>query len=284
MDDNILDLKTRVERLSVAARQRPNKQLSAPPAAKSPVFPVWPEAVRSAPNAILRSALFGVVRKGRRNVLDGAELVPSVKGVTIRIRCGQSLDQNDLDVWEEIVHLARNVQPGAKMYIPVRPLLQALGRAPGKPNREWLYGALERLYRCEIQVTMAKEGIDFEGPLIARLVIQKGQPISVRLDPQLPVLWEPGWTRQNMAVRRALGQNQLAKWLHSFYGTHKRPHPYKVETLRELCGSRTKELREFRRKIKNASKLVSKVTGWQMILDENDLLHVIKHGPKSVDN
>ncbi len=282
MSDDVIDLQERVEQIASLAREQRNKRCRINH--QTADFPVWPEAVRSAPNAILRSALFGIVRKGKRPVLDGVELVPAVKGVEIKVRSSVSLDQNDLDVWEEIVHWARKEDPGRRLEIPVRPFLEALGRKPGKPNRQWLYDALERLYRCEIFIRMEKEGIEFEGALIARLVIEKGKPILVQLDPYLPVLWEPGWTRQNLEHRRALGQNQLAKWLHSFYGTHKKPLAYKVETLQALCGSRTKELWKFRQQLKTAARLVATVTGWQMVLDENDLFHVIKHGPQVVDN
>ncbi|HHI71457.1 MAG TPA: hypothetical protein ENJ91_10675 [Rhodobacteraceae bacterium] len=282
MDDNILDLQKKVARLATVARA--NKRKAQVRNNRPVTFPVWPEAVRSAPNAILRSALFGVVRKGKRTNRDGAALVPSVKGVVIEIKRGESLDQNDLEIWEEVVHLARQAEPGSRLEVPVRQLLEALGRQPGKPNRQWAYDSLRRLYSCEIKVVMEKEGIEFEGPLIQRLVIETGKPIALQLDPGLAVLWEPGWTRQNQQQRHALGQNQLAKWLHAFYGTHKRPHPYKVETLRDLCGSRTKELKKFRQQLKTAAVLVNHATGWQVILDENDLLHVIKHGPKAVDN
>jgi len=48
----------------------------------------------------------------------------------------------------------------------------------------------------------------------------------------------------------------LAKWLHSFYSTHKVPFPHKVETLHKLTASETKELRMFRSKLKTALALL----------------------------
>ncbi len=100
MSDDVIDLQGRVEQIASLAREQRNKRRRINH--QTADFPVWPEAVRSAPNAILRSALFGIVRKGKRPVLDGVELVPAVKGVEIKVRSGVSLDQNDLDVWEEL--------------------------------------------------------------------------------------------------------------------------------------------------------------------------------------
>jgi len=48
----------------------------------------------------------------------------------------------------------------------------------------------------------------------------------------------------------------LAKWLHSFYSTHKEPFPHKVETLHKLTASNAKDLRTFRPKLKAALALL----------------------------
>lgn len=61
-------------------------------------LPVWPEAVRTVPNAVLRSALFGAIRR-RRRYMQG-ELIASVDGVRV-LQTGPRLDQVDLDVWEK---------------------------------------------------------------------------------------------------------------------------------------------------------------------------------------
>ena len=54
-----------------------------------------------------------------------------------------------------------------------------------------------------------------------------------------------------------LGLPPLAKWLHSFYFSHREPFNMKVETLYLLCGSKCKELRAFRFLLKKAlAKLV----------------------------
>jgi len=54
-------------------------------------------------NGILRSALFGAIRKERRRYIDD-EFIASVDGVEIRYK-GQTLDQYDLSVWETVLHI-----------------------------------------------------------------------------------------------------------------------------------------------------------------------------------
>ena len=67
-------------------------------------LPLWPEPKRGAPNVVLRGALFAAVHKDRRYM--DRELLTAQRGITIRFT-GKQLDQADLDVWEQALHLAR---------------------------------------------------------------------------------------------------------------------------------------------------------------------------------
>lgn len=69
------------------------------------LLPPWPSAVRGVPNSLLRSALFGAIKRGKRAYQQGVKKA-SVEGVTV-IHTGPQLDQADLDVWQHCLHLAR---------------------------------------------------------------------------------------------------------------------------------------------------------------------------------
>jgi hypothetical protein len=67
----------------------------------------------------------------------------------------------------------------------------------------------------------------------------------------------------------------LAKWLHSYYVTHRNPYPIKVASIRELCGSSTKALYKFRQALGQALNELKKVQflkEWK--IDKKDLVHV----------
>jgi hypothetical protein len=84
-----------LDRLQDGARQR---QLSLP-------FLDWAERMRAAPNAMLRSALFGVVKPGRRQYVEEMAL-PMIGDFSLAYT-GKRLDQSDLDIYLQIVHYAR---------------------------------------------------------------------------------------------------------------------------------------------------------------------------------
>jgi hypothetical protein len=79
------DLTARIRQIAERAQQRqraPAPQTTPKPA---PVvrLPLWPAELRTCPSAVLRSALFGVVQRGRRKALERA-ILATWEGVTIR--------------------------------------------------------------------------------------------------------------------------------------------------------------------------------------------------------
>ena len=68
-------------------------------------LPLWPEPKRGAPNSFIRSALFAAIQGKDRQFMKETVLA-SQDGIVIKYT-GEQLNQADLDVWETIVHLAR---------------------------------------------------------------------------------------------------------------------------------------------------------------------------------
>ncbi len=100
----------------------------------------------------------------------------------------------------------------------------------------------------------------------------------IQLNPRLGALLRSGWTALDIETRRQLGGKPLALWLQAFYATHDKPFPYKVETLRELSGSRTAQLCKFRQNLKKALSdwaATGDIQGWK-IDPETDLVQIIK--------
>ena len=77
-------------------------------------LPLWPEPKRGAPNSFIRSALFAAIQSKDRQYMKET-LLASQDGIVIKYT-GEQLNQADLDVWETIVHLAREQPLGCLLY------------------------------------------------------------------------------------------------------------------------------------------------------------------------
>jgi hypothetical protein len=256
-----------------------NRRVVAPkrePATPAPQLSLdlWPDAVRGVPNAVLRGALFGV---SQRRAWADRELLAAVDGIEIRFK-GQRFNQTDLDLWEMLVHLARTQPLGSKLDFTAHSMLQALGRGTGKTQHEQLHAELVRLKGGAVEITWTGERKSFIGGLIGNVYRDhETNRYVVILDQRMMTLYEDGYSYVDWDQRQALGTNSLAKWLHGFYTSHAAPYPYKVETIKALCGSNTKALFEFRRLLRNAlDELVSigAIKRWN--INEQDLVHVIR--------
>lgn len=250
----------------------PKKELAAPAPQMS--LDLWPDAVRGVPNAVLRGALFGVFQ---RRAWADRELLAAVDGIEIRFK-GQRLNQTDLDVWEMLVHLARSQPLGSRLDFTAHSMLQALGRGTGKTQHDQLHAELVRMKAGAVEITWTGERKSFVGSLIGNVYRDhETNRYVVILDQRMMTLYEDGYSYVDWGQRQALGTNSLAKWLHGFYTSHAAPFPYKVETIKSLCGSNTKALFEFRRLLRSAlDELVSigAIKRWN--INEQDLVHVIR--------
>ena len=208
------------------------------------LFPAWPDDRRGAPNSVIRSAVFGVVRKGRRQHVSKLP-VAGPRGYDITLT-GWRLDQHDCDIWLEVMHLARASKPGDHVRFTMHGLLRRLGRTPdGKTNYAWLKQRLEGLAETTIAFDSEKE-FGVIGALIGSFRVDRatGEGV-VPTNPEIRPLWQ-SITHLDIEQRRALGQNQLAKSLHAVLASHVEWMPMLVETLMHRVGAEYTRLRDFK--------------------------------------
>jgi hypothetical protein len=209
----------------------------------NPQLPLWPELTRGVPNGVLRSALFGAIRRGKRRYME-RESIACLKGISI-LYSGPRLDQSDLDVWQGALHLAQLTRLGERIEFTEKGFLRLIdrggegGKNIGKSDREWLRKVFARLSATTVEI---KQGpYVYAGSLVDKYFRDEhsGKYIMI-LDPSLKVIFhQDGWTQIDWGIRHALRGHPLAQWLHGFYSTHAIPYPYKIETLHQLCGSET---------------------------------------------
>lgn len=242
-----------------------------PPAVQ---LPLWPEPVRGIPNSVLRSALFGAIKRSRRAFMQREE-VACYEGVTI-LQTGPRLDQADLDVWAQCMHLARTGGLGTRFQFPAHRFLKTIGRATGGKDIEWLKNAFARLASTVVEIKDGRRA--YFGPMLHHGARDdESGHYCIEINPMIISLYySAGWTQIEWDQRLLLRRQPLAQWLHGFYFTHASPFPLKVATVHRLCGSENKSLKGFRQELRGALAKVEGATGWKWKVDAGDLVHISK--------
>ncbi len=246
-------------------------------------LPLWNEDLRGVPNSVLRCALFGAIKRGRRAYQTRVKKA-SIGGLLV-IHTGPTLDQADLDVWMQFVHLARASGLGNQIKYTVKGFLKAIGRATGKSQREWLFDSIARLGTSAVEIQDGKKG--YQGPLLIHVykndLDTDSEQHVIEMNPKLAALFDAdGWTGLEIEQRQSLRKQPLAQWLHGFYSSHARPFAFKVETLHQLCGSESKRMDHYRDELRDALVQLANVTHWVCQIDANDLVQVEKVEKKTV--
>ncbi len=211
-------------------------------------LPIWPESTRGVPNSALRGALFAAIQGKDRQYLK-RELLAVQSGIEIRFT-GMQLDQSDMNVWEQALHLARQHPLGNRCEFTANAFLKELGRSTGKPMHEWLKDAFARLMGCGVEITHNQS--TYGGSLLEFYRDEDTDRYRLEINPKIKALYDAGFTQIDWQQRKRLGRKPLALWLHGFLASHAKPYPLKVETLMQLSGSRNKQLADFKRKLKTA--------------------------------
>lgn len=242
-------------------------------------LPVWPDSVRGMPNSMLRSALFGAIKRGPRAYLK-QETIAALEGINIRYT-GERLDQGDLDVWQGIVHIARAQSQGNTCQVTAYALLKVLGKTNSGDNHKTLYDRLVRLRANAIEIETS--AYNYVGGLVDEVVRDNDtKEYTIRLNPKLGHLFGPDqFTLIEFEKRAALSRHPLAQWLYGFYSSHANPYPIKVETLHGLCGSETKLMKHFRAELKKSLEKISDLDDWEWQIDAKDLVHIKKRPSNS---
>lgn len=236
-------------------------------------LPLWPEPVRGMPNPVLRAALFAAIQSKDRRFLNDENLA-AVQGIIIRFK-GEQMNQEDLDVCSAVYHLARMHPLGDTVHTSAYGFLKLLGRKTGKSQHVQLHQSFRRLMQpLEIETKRYQYG----GALVTQGVKDKDtRHYVLKINRELEPLFRQGWTGIDWQQRQKLRGKPLALWLHGFYASHGQPHPYKVETVRELCGSQAKTLYSFRQQLREALAHVQTVGAIQgHEIDAADLVHIYK--------
>jgi hypothetical protein len=197
---------------------------------------------------------------------------------------GERFNQRDLDLWEMLLHIGRQQAYGGSVEFVASKLLEALDRGVGGADYDELKEDIARLKAGSVEILFTDTNQTFAGSLIQNFYRDEAtQRYAVVFDAKMLKLYDSGYSHVDWEQRRKLKGDSLAKWLHGFYATHAAPLRYKVATIRELCGSTTGRLVDFRvalRKALDKLKTVGAITSWS-IDAKTDLVTVRRKGSVS---
>lgn len=241
----------------------------------------WPEACRSIPNALIRSALFGIRPRGKRDFLENVA-VESLENYEISYT-GPTLRQDDLDVFTCIVHRFRSLPRDSVVNVSLHDLSNDLGLGRGSNVYTKIKKSIIALQSGQIQISFSSandfgERDEYIGPLVRDHAYNaQTRTYGIRLNPEIFRYFEVDNTWLQVEQRRALaGYKDLSRWLHAFFSSNSRGvYDIKVATYQRLSGSST-EIRFFRRDLRVAlEELVSRdvIRTWS-IEPRSDLVHV----------
>lgn len=240
------------------------------------------EEKRAIPNVFLRGALFGMVRKGKR-ALVGNKPIFTMSQYEVFFT-GFELDQNDLEVWDTLMYLAKDRQVESELRMSLYELCQQLGLADQKINRENIFNRAKRLQGG--QVFIKAHDKRYVGSLIDEVFIDDTDgKIVIRYNKRLaPLFSGADYTLISTDIRHLLGDNQLARWLYNFYESHNDPIPFSIDFLQKLCRSESQP-KEFKRLLKTALDLVKRAhlavnhkSKWDFEITRNNFLLVNPNG------
>ena len=274
------DLTARLQQIAERAQQRQRERTPKPPPQPAPVvrLPLWPAELRTCPSCVLRSALFGVVQRGRRSYLE-RQIIAAWANTTIRYT-GMRLDQADLDVWLTALHITRESGLSAQVRTSIGAMLKAMGRTQDGRAYEDFNNTIVRLTGCVVEITANRK--TYGGSLIESFERDEDMGYyALYLNSRLVVLFEDeAFTWIDWEQRHGL-RRDLSKWLHGYILSHKatpkEPHRIGLEKLRDLCGSETGELKKFRQQIREAMaelQEASIVTRWK--ITSGDVLEFVR--------
>jgi hypothetical protein len=212
-----------------------------------PKLPFSPPQVWVMPNALARSALFGVIRRGPRRVFN-QEVINCRRDEAI-LMSGPQLDQADADTWMQLMRIAKSCPLGSRIYFNRFEVLKAMQRGSGQSQYYWLDQSIDRLHQASISISNKAQRYKTSFQLIKNTGFdQETGKYWIQIDSEIANLFE----RHRVCYldtekRYKLGKNDLAKWLHTYATSHSQgaTHTIGVEYLHNWCGSKGR-LRAFR--------------------------------------
>lgn len=233
-------------------------------------LPLWPDDKRAMPTDFLTSALFAAIHDKDAAYCEGIELV-NLNGFRVTFR-GKRLTQVHADVWQGIMHLARQFPQGAKVRFRARQFLRLIGRHTGKAQRQQLRAWFGELCATCVEIQDVRNKRRFWGSLLpngAACDEDDDTLFVLEINRDLARVFDLGHVSLDWQLRTRLKAKPLQLWLQMYFAISTKP--IAVADLHRLSGS-TGQLKEFRRKLRVALAELAAAGGHAAEVDALDVV------------
>lgn len=230
---------------------------------------LWPDNARAIPESFVACALFAAIQ-GKHSTAQKRARLASINGITV-IYTGQRLTQVHADVWQGIMHLARQQGEGAIVRFSASQLLRLIGRHTGKTQHEQLKVLIAQLCGAVVEIQHDDVQRRFFGSLLPRGAADDAEGMyCVEISRELARVLSDGIGLVDWGVRMKLRNKPLALWLQLYFSRFTKPAP--VAQLHALSGSGA-SLKEFRRHLAAALNELHSARGHAAAIDrERDVV------------
>jgi hypothetical protein len=246
------------------------------------VLPGFDDENRAVPNHFIRSGLFSVGQERNRAYRKNDKVV-SLSNYDIRAT-GEELYQEDLSVWMALLCRAKDSPISHVVHFTAYSVIRDLGWTVNSKSYERLKDSIRRLKNTALEIATSDAKNAYSGSLIRDYAFATKDSDEttwwVRFEPKMAkLLLSDTTTFLEWQLRKQIGSRAtLCLWLHGFYSSHRDPiHPYSIEKIRDLCGSRTNHLPSFQRSLEaavNRLRELGFLSDWRITAG---MLHVKKH-------
>jgi hypothetical protein len=233
-------------------------------------LPSWPDNKRGTPNTFLRSALFSAIQSKNRTDMKDVVLA-SQSNIVIRYS-GEQLNQEDLSLWETLVHLAKDSPLENICEFSCYEILKSMSLGSGALDYARLDDGIRRLSKAHIDIN---NGLYFGTMIFQGSKDGVNGRYKLQLNKLLINLYQQS-TWVDWDERLLLRKKPLAQFLHGYFSSHKKPYPVTVAKLMQLSGSKTKRIAKFKENLKAALDELVKIGFLVNYGIEGDLISVAR--------
>lgn len=215
------------------------------------------------PIPFVRSSLFSIATSGDAHVEKVVlDVDKGPLGIHVLYK-GPHLNQEHSKLFQALLFIARqrNVLDGSEFHVYAQDLMRHMGkRYRDQDQRDNIWNWLGDLKDASLE--LCTKSSDYKGSLLMSIERNKTTGLcALRIDPKLAKLLQNETLENDMGRVASLGRDYLAIWLHNYFASWGTFRNIPISEIYKLCGSKTKELRQFKYQLKMAMTKISELEG-----------------------